>query len=281
MTVTGIYPGVAFTLTEGDSPTLTTLTNTQNAAQADTVPFGRAMISTGYETGYPDELGIIAKSSALSARVSTLTVTYAAGEIYTVGLTIEGTRYEVNVAADTNDNTTAAAINTAINAMMPTTTVIGTAATNVVTLPPELAGQFFQDDPRLGSGTTARLVLADTTNTPACDFNAAFAGISQAVYGVETPVLPSSTTADNVSYPANHGVTAMTRGQMWVESTETITDKAPVYVELDGTGSAAGRFYTAASATRVRVDPDMLKWRRSAFAASDADVAVVAVDLAA
>jgi phage tail sheath gpL-like len=280
VTLTGSYPGIAFAITEGDNAAKMTTTNTQNAAVADTVPFGRAMVSTEFQTDYPDELGVIAKSTALSARVSTLTVTYAVGEIYTVGITVGGARYEVNVAADTNDDTTAAAINTALNLMLPAATVISSVATNVVTLTAELAGQYFEVDLGLVSGTTARLALADTTNTPACDINKSIAGISLFTYDEEGVALPSA-ASDDASYKANAGVNIMKQGQVWVEvdSGTTITAGDDVYIELDGTGSAAGRLYTANSATRTLLDPSLVSWKRAAFSGSDADIAVVSVNL--
>ncbi len=283
LTFTGVYPGVAFGLTEGEAAASMTLLNGTNAAEADSVPFGRAMISTEFESDENDELGILAKSSALSARVSNLEITYAAGEIYSVTLTVEGRDYTVDVAADTNDDDTATAIRAAVNAMMPAASVIAAGATNNVLLTAELAGQYFEIGLGLVSGTTARMVLTDTTNTPACDFNQVFAGISQHTYDTSVQVLPTSTSDDTAEYLPNAGVTAMTRGPMWVEvaSGTTITSRSKTYVELDGTGSAAGRFYTATGATRTLVDPRLLRWRRAAHSDSDANVAVVEISLAA
>lgn len=277
VTYTGTYPGVAFVMAEADNAGKMTLTNTTNAAEAATVPFGRAMVATSFQAGEPDQLGVLAKSSALAARVSTLTITYAAGERYAVGVTVNGQRYSVNVLADTDDDTTAAAINTAINAMLPADTVISTVATNVVTLTAELAGQYFDVDLGLVSGTTARMVLADTTNTPSCDFNQVFAGVSLWTYDEQQLAIAS----ESAEYAKNAGVEVLRRGAVWVANTETLVAQSKVYVELDGTGSNAGKLYSTNSATRVLVDPAVARWQRSDGASSDADVAVLRLSLGA
>ena len=274
---TGVYPGVVFAMEEDENAGKMTLTNTTDAAEADPVPFGRAMVSTSYQTGEPDELGVLAKSSTLSARVSTLTITYAAGEIYTVGITVEGKRYQVAVLATTNDDTTAAAIFNALNAMLPANTVVATNATNVVTLTAELAGKYFEVDLGLVTGTTARMVLADTTDTPACDFNKVFAGVSIWTYDEQQLAIAT----ESAEYAKNAGVEVLRRGDVWVTNTQTLVAHSDVYVELDGTGSNAGKFYNDPSATRVKVDRSSLSWLRSDGPDSDGDVAALRVHLGA
>lgn len=277
VTLTGVYPGVAFTAAAGDNAGKMTVANTVEAAEAVAVPFGRAMVSTSFSAGEPDQLGVLAASSALDSRVSTLTVVYAAGEVYTVSLTVEGRTYSVSVDADTNDADTATAIAAAIEAMMPANSVAAVAASDVVTLTAELAGKFFEVDLGLKSGTTARLVLADTTNTPACDFNAAFAGVS--LYTYDEAQLDTST--ESAEYAANSGVEVVREGSVWVASTEAVQHRGKVYVELDGTGDDAGKFYTTSSSTRVLVDPDYCRWMRSDDASSDANVSALRVKLPA
>lgn len=284
VTLTGVVAGAAFTVAEDENAAKMTLTNTTNAAEADAVPFGRAMISTAYESDEAEELGVIAKSTALTAQVDTLTVDYAASEEYTVIIEVGGDRYLIGpIVADTDDATTSALIHNAINAMMPANTVISTnpAATSVV-LTAEVAGKPFKTTVGLLTGTTARLSVAHTTATPQTDFNRVFAGVSCVAYDQQQAAIDS----EAAEYPANAGVTVMKKGQIWVESSEAVTQHSDVYVELDGTSANVGKFFTSGSATRVLVDPAKAHWKRAAhsasgaWSASDADVAVLALNVA-
>jgi hypothetical protein len=255
-----------------------TLTNTTDADEADPVPFGRALVSVGYESNENDELGVLAKSTALTAQVDTLTVTYAAGERYTVTIEIEGESYSVDVLADTDSNTTATAIRAAINAIMPAVSVIATGATNVVILTAELAGKAFTTGVGLVTGTISRLALVHTTEGKSTDLARAFAGVSTYTYDEQQ----ASVDTEAAEYSANSGVNVLQKGRVWVQNTESITNGGDVYVEL-AAGATAGRFYATASATRVKLPRSILSWRRSdhaasgAWSASDGDVAQLQV----
>jgi hypothetical protein len=276
---TGTFPGIVFAMAEDEAAASMTLTNTTDADTADAVPFGRAMISLGYESNENDRLGILAKSTSMTAQVDTLTVTYAAGEIYSVSITIEGETYEVNVLADTNSNTTATAIRAAINAIMPAVSVVATGATNVVILTAELAGKGFTTSVGLVSGTISRLALVHTTGGVTTDIARAFAGVSIYTYDEQQLAIAS----ESAEYSANSGVSVLDEGRIWVANTETITDGGDVWIEVDGSGSNAGKFYAASSATRIKIPRSILKWNRGdhaaagAWSASDGDVAQLAV----
>ena len=185
------------------------------------------------------------KESALSKRISTLTVTYAAAEEYTVSLTVDEVTYHVGpVLADTNTNTTAAAINTAINAMMPANTVIGTVATGVVTLTAECEGKYFEIGLGLKTGTTARFVLADTLNTLSCDINKVMIGASMYAYDEEA-------SASGIGeYPAQAGVKVMQNGYMIVSNAQAPSAGDRVYVETTD-GADVGKMYNAGTASRI------------------------------
>lgn len=272
VTVTGRWPGTSFTIT--DSSGDTTIATTTTAATADAIAFGRLMVTGGYQTDEPTELGKLAKAAAFSAQVDTLTVTYAASEIYIVTIEMtDGTgRYTVEVTADTDSNTTAAAINTAINAMMPANTVIGTVATNVVTLTAEVAGKGFTTSVGLKTGTTARLVIANSVaNSYLTDVQKAARGISVYTDSVEITTVGGT----EASYPANAGVVVLQKGAIWVSNSQDPTHLADVYVEL-GVAADNGKLFTTSSATRVKLVK--AKWERNERSTQSDNIAVLRVD---
>ena len=61
---------------------------------------------------------------------------------------------------------------------------------------------------------------------------------------------------------------------MWVESAESPSKGDPVYVELDGTGSDAGKLYTTDSATRCLLTG--ATWERDGINSADGIAAVAA-----
>ena len=277
VTITGGFPGIEITLAEGSSAGLTTLTNTQDAALADPVKFGRGMVQTEWDADQPDRLGILAKSSALVAQIDTLVIVFEASERYSVDIDVEGTTYKVEVAADTNTSDTVDAIFAAINAAVPANTVIASASggTDVV-ITSELAGRPF----KTSQGTLltqSNMVLTNTLGGVGSDINVALAGVSQRSNSVETASLPTATT-DDAEWPPNSTITVRKQGQIWVDATG-VSAKSDVYIELDGTGADAGKFFSSGGATRALVDRDLLQWERDAFSDSDADIAVLSVKL--
>jgi hypothetical protein len=271
VTLTGEYPGVAFVLSAVDA--LLTSATLTTAAEADDVPFGRLVVSGGYSDGEATALGILAASGALEAQVDTLTVDFAAGELYGVSIEIEGESYGVEVAADTDDATTSAAITTALNAMLPANTVVATnpAATSVV-LTAEVAGKAFKVKRWLKSGTTARLSLAHTTATKETDLNRMALGVSLYTIDEEN----TTVEGDDVVYPANAGVQIVSDGLVWVENSESVDAGDDVYVEL-GVSADNGKLFNSSSATRVKLNG--ATWERAAYSSSGDDIAVVRLSL--
>ena len=267
VTITGWTPDLDYTIDQVDA--LCTLASVTVAAAADAVPHGRLMIARSRDTTDPHSvLACLAKSSKLTAQVDTLTVTYASGEVYYVGITIEGVRYSVGVAADTDTATTQAAIVTAINAMMPANTVLAAGSSPSVTLTAEVAGKAFVVDLGLKSGTTARLSIAHTTSGVLTDVNRAAVGIA-----MWSPSNESTTIGDSTpSWPANQGVMVATKGVIWVESAQSISDGDPVYVEL-GVTADNGKLFNTTTATRVLLTG--AKWVVDERSGQNADIAAV------
>lgn len=249
--ITALLPDDLLAITEGSATAakLTTV-HTTTADEADPIPFGRLVCGTG---SFDEESGVeqvaLAKSSSLTAQVDTLTVDYAAGEQYTVMLTIEGRTYIAGpVLATVDDATTATAIRAAINAIMPANSVIASGATDQVILTAEVVGKAFVTAIGLLSGTTARLALVSTTSGILTDVNQAARGIS--AYSADEEI--TTIAGEEASYPGNDGLIAITRGPVWVECAEVVTPGLPVYVEL-GVTADNGQFFVATSATRVRL----------------------------
>jgi len=269
VTITGLTPDLAYTIDQVDA--LCTLANTQAAAPASTVPIGRLMVSLGYETDEAGKLAVLCKSSKLVAQVDTLAVTYASGEVYYVGITIEGVRYSVAVAADTDTATTQAAIVTAINAMMPTYTVLAAGSSPNVTLTAEVAGKAFVVDLGLKSGTTARLTITHTTASLLTDVNRALVGISKWWSALESSTIGDSTPV----WPANNGVIVAKRGQLWVANSQSPAEGDKVYVET-GVTADNGKLFNSPSATRILLTN--ARWERPERSTQSEGMAVVSIN---
>jgi len=269
VTITGWTPDLDYTIDQVDA--LCTLASVTVAAAADAVPHGRLMIFRSRDTTDPHSvLACLAKSSKLTAQVDTLTADYVSGEVYYVQIGVEGQTYgPVAVTANTDDGTTATDIATAINAMMPANTVIAAATSGgALTLTAEVAGKAFTVIYGTKSGTAARLTLAHTTSGVLTDINRAAVGVA-----MWSPSNESTTIGDSTpSWPANQGVMVATRGVLWVESAQSISDGDPVYVEL-GVTADNGKLFNTTSATRVLLTG--AKWVMDERWGQGADIAAV------
>ncbi len=258
VTLTGLIPGTVFTASDADAK-LTTTAAVTAAADADAIAFGRFVVdSEGYFGVDGERYGALPTPATLAAQVDTLTVDYAAGEVYYVGITIEGRRYSVAVAADTDDATTATAIRAALNAILPANSVVVTGSTDQVIMTAEVEGKSFTTDVGLKSGTTARLSLAYTTATRDTDLTRCLAGFSLLALDEETIPLAGGT---DEGYPANGGVRILRAGDVWVSTAQTPSAGDPVYVET-AAGASAGKPYTDASATRIKLPTAIASWQR-------------------
>lgn len=270
VTLTGLYPGIAFTLTD-NSADLTIVAVTV-AAEADSIGFGRLVVSGGYQSGEANELGILAAAAAFAAQVDTLTVVYAAGERYTVSIEIEDETRSVDVLADTDTATTCTAIAAAINAIMPANSVLASGASGTtVTLTAEVAGKAFKTARGTVSGTATRLVLAHTTSDDT-DVNEMAVGVS--VYTTDEENV--TVEGEDIVYPAKAGVIVLSDGRIWVESEETVSRGDAVYVET-GVAADNGKFFATTSATRILLKK--ATWDRDARTSSGGDLAVIHIRL--
>ena len=263
LTLTVIFPGVSPVITTAGGSgggAIGAATTATAAASADRIPFGRALVSDGYVTDEGTPKSFLPLTSRLTAQAMTFTITYAAGEVYQLDITVRGETHKIQVVGNTDDDTTAADLNTAINAKMPSYTVIATVSTNVVTLTAEVPGQGFEVAYGVQSGTVARMVKADTANGVLTDITRCLIGISARREDVENETIDG----DDPSYKANENVETLQKGRITVQrdTTETIAPGDDIYIET-ATAATAGRFYkTGASATRIWLPRSFVSWER-------------------
>ena len=257
-TLTAVYPGVDFTFTEADAE-LSIATSTA-AASADAIPFAVGVADNGVDAG-GSRLCRLVQTSAFSAQVATIAVTYVAGASHIVTVARPATldSWSTLVVSDTDDDTTATAIRAAVNAMLPASTMIATGATDEVILTAEILGDEFEV-----TVSADTLALVQTTGpSTATSVARAIRGLSR-----DSADDPAPTIAATASeYAGNDGVKVIRRGSVWVESTQTIAYDDQVYIELGATDT--GKFFNTSGATRVALPRDRWEWQADGLVASE------------
>lgn len=259
--LTGLEPGVAFTLSEDDARLSTA--SVVSPAEADPIPFGRLLISTGYVPEEANELCALAQAARLTAQVDQLEVPYVASVEYFVGVRVDGAEYRVASTADTDQDTTITNLAAALNAVLPANTVAVTdddsGADDATTLifTAELAGKPFEVFFGSSDDGASHPAFVHTTNRGVLtDINRAAAAISVRRYDQEASAPAVLTT----TYQPNEGVEGLEDGAIWVDSPGDVSFGEEVWVELGS--SNAGRLYAASSATRVKLEG--ARWLRPA-----------------
>lgn len=263
--ITGRNAGINFEVSDSDA-NLTTV-ETQDAAQADRIPFARLMVTQGFQSSpslEANELGALAKSSLLTAQVDTYLMTYQDAIRMSIFVEIEGETYEGSIvtAAASNIATEGALLNTALNAALPANSVVATFATATITLTSEVAGKSFKSWLVYQATVAADPITAAQTKTStglvSDDIAKAAVGLSMRRADVEN----ATVAGDDPSYAPTFGVEVLSNGTMWVDSPGAVTPSDPVYVEL-GVTADNGKFFTAASATRVLLPSTLARWERN------------------
>jgi len=277
-TLVGLTPGLAYTVSDSDGETA--IASVATAAAAAVIPFGRLVIDDGANADSgPTRLGKLAATTGFVAQTATLTVVFEAAVEYMVTVRNAATGAilaSVQVLADTNSNTTAAALEAALAAALPANTVNETVNTNVVTLVSEVLGLEFEVQASAIGATTGSITLANTVAASAStSVHRAAVGVSMHSNADEAATIG----ADEASYPANHGFRALTRGLLYVDRPGAVAKGDRVFVEL-AAGSNAGKFFTSGSSTRVELSPDRFVWERDGRTSTDG-LAALRVTLAA
>lgn len=267
LTLTGIVEGLAFTVTEADAEI--TVATTTSAADAADIPFGRGLINTGFNTGEAEKLVALPSTALFSAQVATLAISYILNAKITVAVYERRGAERVLLASvtetsATDQDTTIDTLVASLEAALPANTVSAAADTDPATaivFTAEIPGfefeiEFSRGDE--GASIPAMSLTATTGPSRSTSLHRAFAGVSKYSTSDEAATIGGTEGV----YEGASGVIWMTFGAIWVYSEDAPVESDSVYLEL-AAGATAGRFYNAASATRVALERRVARWLRS------------------
>jgi hypothetical protein len=285
LTLTGVWPGVSFTTEVNSDETtqdLGTPSDDTSAAEADAISFGRVVASDGYVTDEGNPKVFVPTTSKFTAQVISLTFAGNTASYYTGTVWINGKAYNWGgVVWNTDLDTTCTDIATAINAVMPTETVIAASvgsAGGVVTLTAEVEGAEFDAVANAVGHASAEATKAYTTGpSRSTSLKRAIVGISVRRLDVENETVDG----DDPSYAANAGVEVCTRGAgvLQRDTSETWAWGDEVWVSL--ASATKGRIYNSASTDRVWLGQSVLRIERSEHSTTTDGVGIVRVDMGA
>ena len=280
-TTTGLTPDLSYTTAGAATAGSLTPASVASAAGADPIAFGRLVIDDGSPDPYGNTLlGRLAKSTAFVAQVLTLNTIFVASATYTVTVRDEAgavIAQAVAVDADTNDTDTATAIAAALNGLLPANSVVVTSGAGPVIFTAELAGREFSVEAGTNEEGEAGGALVSQVNTTgpsnATSVNRAALGVSLFSDADPTPTIGGTVG----EYAGGDGVELLKSGNsIWVDRPGAVTFGDPVFVELDGTGSDAAKFFLADSATRVLLTK--ATWLRDGVEAASDIISALTVD---
>jgi len=268
LTLTAVNTAIDVVVSDSDAKLTTTEVTAPAGATA--VRFGVGIVNLGTTNDEGTPLGAEVYAAKLTAQVDTLTVVYAASELYLVTIAIAGQApLQVAVSADTDTATTTTAIVTAINNIMPANTVLAASSVSgTITLTAEIPGQGFVTSVGTKTGTASRLSVAGTTRTMLTDLPRWFAGISTMT--LDTSI--ATIAGDEAKYDANSGVIVLRKGRIYVENSQTPSVNDKVYIETVA-GTTQGKFFNSSSATRIYV-PNA-RWHAVPSRTSSENLAIV------
>lgn len=259
------------------------------ADDADPVPFGRAMIATGYATPADAQLdpdgtmlaGVLVAAAKFTAQVDTWTVADP-GVGQFIGATVKVLGFDEVISErvpwQTDLDTTLDALATVINAALADAglsayvTAAGPAGApgpGEFVFTAAIAGVEFASVVTCDDAAGYPVISLASNKALATSFLRAFAGASIRA----TDEVPSQVGTTSSSYGPNRGVRVLAEGPMWVESSQSPTYGTRVYV---GTGSGEeGRFYNSAGAGRLPLPLSVARWLYSARSGEGDEAAVV------
>lgn len=284
ITLTGVWPGVAFVPTVNAADTTQDLgspSNTTTAASADTVAFGRVLATDGFVTDEGNPKVFVPQTSHFTAQVITITFAGNTAAYYHGSIAINGTSYVWGgVIWDTNLATTLTAIAVAINAVMPAETVIadGSGGTTMV-LTAEVEGAEFDADAHAQGHADAEATKVLTTGPSlSTSLTRAMVGFSMRRLDVEN----ATVDGDDPVYAANEAVEVVTHaghGVIQRDTTETWAYSDEVYVSL--ASATKGRLYNAAGTDRVWIGASRVRILRQEPSTSTDGLGVISLDMGA
>lgn len=274
LTLTGTYAGVAHTVSVSGgtgSNILGTPSTTTSATMGTSVPFGVAVQSQGYVSGTGVKSGSSPVTSSFTAQVMTITIATGASASFTATIDINGKRYTSNaVVHDTDAATTCTALAAAINAVMPTETVIASTSTADLILTAEVEGAEFEAMVQTAGSASADATKVYTTGPSiSTSLARALVGISARKASVEN----STIGGDDPTYIGNSAMEVWTKAEVVVSDRSlTIAYGDPVYVSV--ASATRGYLYNAAGTDRVYIPPEKMRWGRQVAADGIASILV-------
>ena len=281
LTLTGVYPGIAYTVSVDDDSTgdLGAVAATTATDSADPVSFGLAMVKTGFMTDEADPVGHVATTSDFTAQVITVTVgvDVAANSSLNSKVQFRGKQFTVDTpfnashAQTLTDHT--ANLNTLFDAQFGAGNGL-VAANNGddITITAENPGDEFEFW-TTASGAAGDVTKAYTTGpSTATSFMRVFAGVSKRRHDIEDTTLGG----DDPAYPANVGVETVYEGDIWVSSAQSISYGDGVYVSL--ATATKGKFYNAIGTDYVWLPPEVARWERDERSTGSASIALLRVN---
>jgi len=280
VTLVGLWPGIAYTLTESDAEL--TLASVTTAASADAIPFGVLLIGDGYATdvnGEQEAYGNckLPKATSFSAQVDTFVTTYVLDAEIQIEIELDGVKYHAATTSAADLATTLTALAAAINGVMPANTVLadGSSGTDL-TLTAEVPGATFTTGYGSDDGGASIPVMSLTSNKGIAT-SLAMAAVGISLYTSDEEL--TAVAGTSIVYPANAGVRVCRKSSpegIWVSNAQAPSDGDPVYVET-AVGATTGQLYNTTSATRVLLPS--ASWRRSARPSSGDSLAAVKIAL--
>jgi hypothetical protein len=241
VTLTARNPGIGWTVQSVAASM--TLANVTSSALAESVPFGRLLVSGGQSATQQSVagqlLGKLAKASYFTAQVDTLDLTYDAGILWTVSITVEGQTYAATVTQATDADASVALMVTALNLVLPANTVVASGAATPLVLTSEVAGQGFESSWSFGTGADTAAITKTSTASASTDVNRAALGVSMATDSVERtdPSGPGVIDGGAAQYPPNYHMNVnQGRTDVLLENTGASIGQR-VYVRLVADGS--------------------------------------------
>lgn len=282
LTLTGLTPGEAFTVSIASDPSssLSAVTEVTAADDANAIPFGRAIVSQGFRSTEGERLVALADVSQFVPQVVTASIAYVASAVIRVKvMEVRGDERillaEVSEASATDRDATIDALVALLNTALPATSVLvaaDNATGTALVFTAEKDGLEFAVEVFAGhEGASLPAVTITETTGPsvATSLNRAFCGVS--IYSTDDAAPTVGATA--AEYAANAGVRYAQSGPVWVSNAEAVTEGGVVYVEL-AAGASAGKLYAATGSTRVALSRQLARWDRAGLVAADSLAAV-------
>lgn len=259
-TLTTRVAGQSWSLSQ---PSNTTVTETTAAAGASDLYVGRALINKGggnaRSIATPNVKHPRAADFTAQAGIATFS-SVASGDVVELRVTFRGIPVSVKAPFNTNNNTTvsdlATAANTRFDALFGADYgLVASASTGALTVTAENAGdEFTMVAAVMGSGGGTVALTGNATPAAATSLRRSLWGVSTRDGGVRW-----DDTVNAEIIPAKQAGSVLTKGDVYVASTQTIAQTDEVYLGTSSTES--GRFYNSAAAGRVWLPREVCAWR--------------------